>query len=130
LTAVTFWAYGGVAYPYTLLAALTTICAILSWRAVNPATARSQRGFHLLAASAAWGIAIGFRSDLAIFLAPLLLLAATRAAISRAALCLRGATRAERPGRALGRHRRGTGRPVGLRERAGGRRPGPVPRGR
>ena len=86
LTAVTFWAYGGVAYPYTLLAALTTICAILFWRAVNPATARSQRGFHLLAASAAWGIAIGFRSDLAIFLAPLWLLAATRATIARAAL--------------------------------------------
>jgi len=32
-TAVTFWAYGGVAYPYTLLAALTTLCALLFWRA-------------------------------------------------------------------------------------------------
>ena len=37
LTAVTFWAYGGVAYPYTLLAALTTLCALLLWRALDPA---------------------------------------------------------------------------------------------
>ncbi|HEY8823310.1 MAG TPA: glycosyltransferase family 39 protein, partial [Candidatus Limnocylindria bacterium] len=44
LTAVTFWAYGAVAYPYTLLAALTTICALLFWRAVDSATARSRRG--------------------------------------------------------------------------------------
>ena len=86
LTAVTFWAYGAVAYPYTLLAALTTICALLFWRAVDSATARSRRGLHLLIASAAWGIAIGFRSDLAIFLAPLWLLAATRATIASAAL--------------------------------------------
>jgi 4-amino-4-deoxy-L-arabinose transferase-like glycosyltransferase len=29
LTAVTFWTYGGVAYPYTLLAALSIGCAML-----------------------------------------------------------------------------------------------------
>ena len=34
----------------------------------------------------AWGVAVGFRSDLAIFLAPLWLLAATRATIAAAAL--------------------------------------------
>jgi 4-amino-4-deoxy-L-arabinose transferase-like glycosyltransferase len=77
LTAVTFWAYGGVAYPYTLLAALTTLCALLFWRALDPAASRQGRGLRLLAASAAWGVAIGFRSDLAIFLAPLWLFAAT-----------------------------------------------------
>jgi 4-amino-4-deoxy-L-arabinose transferase-like glycosyltransferase len=81
LTAVTFWAYGGVAYPYTLLAALTTLCALLFWRALDPDASREGRRLPLLAASAAWGIAIGFRSDLAIFLAPLWLLAATRTTI-------------------------------------------------
>jgi hypothetical protein len=86
LTAVTFWAYGGVAYPYTLLAALTTICALLFWRAVDPARPRARRGLHLVVASVAWGVAIGFRSDLAIFLAPLWLLAATRATIGSAVL--------------------------------------------
>ncbi|TME63077.1 MAG: glycosyltransferase family 39 protein, partial [Chloroflexi bacterium] len=70
-TAVTFWAYGGVAYPYTLLAALTTVCALLLWRALDPDQTGSGRGLLLLVASAAWGVAIGFRSDLAIFLAPL-----------------------------------------------------------
>ncbi len=87
LTVVTFWAYGGVAYPYTLLGALTTVCALLFWRAVNPAPSTgSRRAVHLVVASAVWGIAIGFRSDLAIFLAPLWLLAATRATIAGAAL--------------------------------------------
>lgn len=86
LTAVTFWAYGGVAYPYTLLAALTTVCALLFWRALDPSGSRSRRGLRLLVASAVWGVAIGFRSDLAIFLAPLWLFAATRATIATAAL--------------------------------------------
>jgi len=84
LTAVTFWAYGGVAYPYTLLATLTTLCALLFWRALDPGASRGERGLHLLAASAAWGIAIGFRSDLAIFLAPLWLFAATGTTIAAA----------------------------------------------
>ena len=86
LTAVTFWAYGGVAYPYTLLAALTTLCALLLWRALDPAQTGAGRGLRLVVASAAWGIAIGFRSDLAIFLAPLWLFAATRATAATAAL--------------------------------------------
>src|SRR5712691_11381185 len=77
LTAVTFWAYGGVGYPYTLLAALSTVCALGFWRALC-AAAPTRRGLGLLAASAAWGLAIGFRSDLAIFLAPLWLLVALR----------------------------------------------------
>lgn len=81
LTAVTFWAYGGVAYPYTLLAALTTLCALLFWRALDPGRSRDGHGRALLIASAAWGIAIGFRSDLAIFLAPLWVFAATRTTI-------------------------------------------------
>jgi 4-amino-4-deoxy-L-arabinose transferase-like glycosyltransferase len=86
LTAVTFWAYGGVAYPYTLLAGLTSLCAILFWRALDPAASRGRRGVRLLAASAVWGVAVGFRSDLAIFLAPVWLLAATRATFATAAL--------------------------------------------
>jgi hypothetical protein len=73
LTAVTFWAYGGIAYPYTLLAALSIACALAFWRA---ATAASGRTGALVLASVLWGLAIGFRSDLAIFLAPVWLVAA------------------------------------------------------
>jgi 4-amino-4-deoxy-L-arabinose transferase-like glycosyltransferase len=86
LTAVTFWTYGGVAYPYTLLAALSIGCALLFWHALDPAATRARRGARLVLASAAWGLAIGFRSDLAIFLAPLWLLAATRATVTTAGL--------------------------------------------
>ena len=86
LTPVTFWAYGGVAYPYTLLAALTTLCALIFWRVFDPAATRARRGLWLAAASAVWGVAVGFRSDLAIFLAPLWLLAATRVSVATAAL--------------------------------------------
>ena len=86
LTAVTFWAYGGVAYPYALLAALTTLSALLLWRAIDPAQPRPRRGLHLIVASIAWGVAVGFRSDLAIFLAPLWLVAATRTTIVAAGL--------------------------------------------
>lgn len=73
LTAVTFWTYGGVAYPYTLLATLTIGCALLFWRAMRAETGNGPR---LVAATAAYGIAIGFRSDLAVFLAPLWLMTA------------------------------------------------------
>jgi hypothetical protein len=87
LTAVTFWAYGGVAYPYTLLAALSIGCALLFWLALRSETGRGPR---LALASAAYGIAIGFRTDLAVFLAPLWLMAALAAprlwAVASAAL--------------------------------------------
>ena len=69
LTAATFWAYGGIAYPYPLLAALSIGCALLLWRAVT-ATTGADKTRALLVASAAWGVAIGFRSDLAVFIAP------------------------------------------------------------
>ncbi len=80
LSAVTFWAYGGLAYPYTLLAALSIACALLLWRAVL-----SRRARDLLLASALWGVAIGFRSDLAIFVAPVWLVAAWNASFGAAA---------------------------------------------
>jgi hypothetical protein len=73
LTAVTFWAYGGIAYPYTLLGALTIACALLLWRAATAPPERELRA--ILDASGFWGLAIGFRSDLAIFLAPVWLVA-------------------------------------------------------
>jgi hypothetical protein len=73
LTAVTFWAYGGIAYPYTLLAALSITCALAFWKAATVSRGRTRA---LVAASALWGVAIGFRSDLAIFLAPVWLVAA------------------------------------------------------
>src|SRR5207247_9408658 len=52
----------------------------------TPSASRVRRGMRLIAASASWGIAIGFRSDLAIFLAPLWLLAAARATILTAGI--------------------------------------------
>jgi hypothetical protein len=76
LTAVTFWTYGGVAYPYTLLAALSIGCAMLFWLALR---AESGRGPRLALATAGYGIAIGFRTDLAVFLAPLWLMTAVTA---------------------------------------------------
>lgn len=76
LTSVTFWARGIVAYPYTLLAALTILLALLLWRAIDRAVPPGRRGRRLLIASAAWGLAIGFRPDLALAIAPLWLLAA------------------------------------------------------
>jgi dolichyl-phosphate-mannose-protein mannosyltransferase len=79
LTAVTFWAYGGVAYPYTLLAALSIACAMLFWLALR---AETDRGPRLLVATAAYGIAIGFRTDLAVFLAPLWLMTAVAAPLT------------------------------------------------
>ena len=75
MTAVTFWAYGGIAYPYTLLAALSILCALLLWRAAA-ATTEADQTRALLVASAIWGIALGFRSDLAVFLGPVWLVAA------------------------------------------------------
>src|SRR5713226_1426434 len=83
LSAVTFWAYAGIAYPYTLLAALSIACALLFWRA---AAAAEGRGRALVVASAAWAIAIGFRSDLAIFLAPVWLIAAWVTSLSAAVI--------------------------------------------
>ena len=81
-SAVTFWAYGGIAYPHTLLAALSIGCTLLFWRATVSARGRATA---LVVASAAWGVAIGFRTDLAIFLAPLWLIAAWRVRIPAAA---------------------------------------------
>src|SRR2546430_9924135 len=51
LTAVTFWAYGGVAYSYTLLPALTTFCALPFLRALGPPQIPFRRGVRLLFAS-------------------------------------------------------------------------------
>ena len=84
LTAVTFWTYGGVAYPYTLLAALSIGCALLFWLALR---AESGRGPRLALATAAYGIAIGFRTDLAVFLAPLWLVTATSVSVVWAVAC-------------------------------------------
>ncbi len=102
LTSVTFWGEGAVAYPYALLAALTTGCALLFWLAARTegkhrlvatetaserehALAARRSGRLLVAASLGWGLAVGFRTDLALFLAPLWLLAAYRVR-SRAAV--------------------------------------------
>lgn len=83
LTSAAFWGYGAVAYPYTLLAALTIACAWLLWRVIASAHGRGRR---LVAASAAWGVAMGFRLDLVALIAPLWLLAAFVAGRGSAAL--------------------------------------------
>lgn len=72
LTAVTFWFYGEVAYPYTVLAAGSTVLAAL---------ALALRRGHLPGAYGAalftfsYGLLAGFRQDLLLFLAPLALAA-------------------------------------------------------
>lgn len=83
LTSVAFWARGVVAYPYTLLAALTILVALLFWRAADrteAGAARPERERRLIVAGAVWGLAAGFRPDLAVLLAPLWLLAAVMSA--------------------------------------------------
>lgn len=124
MTSVTFWGESLVALPYTLLAALTILVALLLWRAIDPWSdpppSRGERGRRLAVASLAWGLAIGFRSDLAGFLAPAWLLAAlsatrawavaSAAIVAAAALSWLGATVALTPGGAdayfagLGQH--------------------------
>lgn len=81
LTSVTFWAESGVAYPYTLLAALTILVFLLLWWADEAAAARrpTAQGIRLTIASGALGLAAGARPDLALFLGPLWLLIALRA---------------------------------------------------
>lgn len=82
MTSVTFWGESLVALPYTLLAALTVLVALLLWRVVDPwsdpAPSARERGRRLAVASLAWGVAVGFRSDLAAFLAPVWVVAALR----------------------------------------------------
>ncbi len=112
MTSVTFWGESLVALPYTLLGALTVLIALLLWRAIDPWSdpppSRGERGRRLAVASLAWGIAVGFRSDLAGFLAPAWLLAAlsttfvwasaSAAIVGAASLSWLGATVALTPG--------------------------------
>ncbi len=90
MTSVTFWGESVVALPYTLLAALTTLVALLLWRAIDPwadpPVTPGTRGRRLALASLAWGITVGFRADLAAFLAPAWLLAALGTTLPWAAL--------------------------------------------
>lgn len=84
MTSVTFWGQSLIALPYALLGALTILVALLLWRAMEPGTSvpPATRGGRLALASLAWGLAIGFRSDLAVFLAPVWLLAALATPLS------------------------------------------------
>ena len=72
LTAVTFWFYGEVAYPYTTLAAGSIILAALAL-ALRRGALPGARGVALFAC--AYGLLAGFRQDLLLFLAPLALAA-------------------------------------------------------
>lgn len=98
LTSVTFWGESLVALPYTLLGALTIVIALLLWRVVGAdrtAVTAAKRGRRLALASLAWGVAVGFRSELAMLLVPVWLLAAltaTRAWAVASAAVIGGAT--------------------------------------
>ncbi len=70
LTAVAFWFYGEVAYPYTTLAAGSTVLAALAL-ALRRGSLPGARGVALFAC--AYGLLAGFRQDLLLFLAPLAL---------------------------------------------------------
>ena len=92
-TAPPFWLYSGVAYPYTVLAAGSLALAGLGvayWRG------RWPHPFWLVLL---WGLAGGFRTDLLVFLAPLL--AVAHIACWRRRRCLRNLL-APVPGIALG----------------------------
>ncbi len=68
LTSVTFWFYGEIAYPYTALAACSTVLALLALglrRGLLP----GAPGVAL--ATGAFGLLAGFRQDLLLFPAPL-----------------------------------------------------------
>lgn len=64
-TSLSFWAHGEVAYPYTLLAFLTTAVAALIYRAWQ------GRSGYVLPSTLAFGLAAGFRQDLLFFMLPL-----------------------------------------------------------
>ena len=70
LTAVAFWFYGEVAYPYTTLAVGSTVLAALAL-ALRRSALPGARGVALFAF--AYGLLAGFRQDLLLFLAPLAL---------------------------------------------------------
>jgi len=72
LTAVTFWFYGEVAYPYTTLAAGSIVLAALAL-ALRRGALPGAHGAALFAC--AYGLLAGFRQDLLLFLAPLALAA-------------------------------------------------------
>ena len=72
LTAVTFWFYGEIAYPYTTLAAGSTVLAALAL-ALRRGQLPGAGGAALFAG--ACGLLAGFRQDLLLFLAPLALAA-------------------------------------------------------
>jgi hypothetical protein len=68
LTSVTFWFYGEIAYPYTTLAACSTVLALLALglrRGLLPGAP------GVAFATGAFGLLAGFRQDLLLFLAPL-----------------------------------------------------------
>ncbi|MCS7256553.1 MAG: glycosyltransferase family 39 protein, partial [Thermomicrobium sp.] len=67
-TSVTFWFYSEIAYPYTMLAAGTTILAFVTV-ALRHGLLPGARGAAV--AALAWALMAGFRQDLLLFLAPL-----------------------------------------------------------
>lgn len=72
VTSVTFWTYGEVALAYPALAAFSVLTALFAYETVFLGRDR------LVWCAAAYALGTGFRPDLTLFLAPLVLLAALR----------------------------------------------------
>ncbi len=89
-TSLSYWGHGEVAYPYALLALLSSVTAAMTYRMWQ------GRSAWVLPATAALGIAAGFRQDLLFFMLPLWLvgLAAVRWRLRAAALALLAAATA------------------------------------
>ncbi len=68
MTSVTFWFYGEIAYPYTTLAAGSTVLALIAL-GVRRGLLPGVRGAAL--AGLAYALILGFRQDLVLFMAPL-----------------------------------------------------------
>lgn len=72
MTSVTFWFYSEIAYPYTTLAAGSTVLALLAL-AVRRGSFPGARGVALV--TLAFGLISGFRQDLLLFSTPLFIVA-------------------------------------------------------
>ncbi len=79
---VTFWTYGEIALAYTSLALFSSLGALFAYQTIFLG---KDRGIHL---ALAYSVGSGFRPDLLLFLAPLLLVSCLRLPIKKAILVI------------------------------------------
>jgi hypothetical protein len=86
LSSPTFWAYGEVAYPYTVLAATaSTLALLVVWTLTGPEYSRRRR---LLIATFIYALMGGLRQDILLLLMPLYLLTLWRRPATEWALAI------------------------------------------